>query len=268
MRLANAASPVLLFLLLVPDAEAALTVADCARPVTASAVPVSGDCARLERLSARYSRPARSALPVPGTLDPILAELGQVEEPKSLWELFTDWLGDRFRELREALSELPNPLRDLKVSWPPWLAAALYWAGIALLALLALVAVARVLGSLSRAAVQRAISGLRVGGTDSRAQRQLSFADVEAAPAAQRPRILLALVLAALRSGNRLAEDAALSHRQLGPAVREVTPEQRVAIAAIAGLAERVTYSRFVPDAGELTRAVDTSQEVVAGVAR
>lgn len=271
MRLAHAAWTWLVFILLIPNAGATLTVTDCAAPVTGSKAPVSGDCAELAQLSALYGRPARSVLPVPGDLDRILADLGQVPEPKSLWELFTGWAAERFRELREALPDLPNPLRGIELHWPDWLAGALNrigWALLAVLVVLALVAIGRTLGLRSPAAIRRAIGAFRAGDTGTAARDPLSFADVESAPAGQRPRLLLALVIRALRSAGRLRDDAALSHRQLGPAVREVTAEQRAAIEALAGLAERVTYSRFVPDDGDLTRAVAASHELVAGVAR
>lgn len=248
-----------------------LTVTDCVGPVTGSAAPASADCVQLERLSALYSRPVRSTLPAPDSLDPLLADINQEEEGKSLWEMFSGWWSDRLREFWEALPDFPNPLGDLEWTLPAWLAEVSSWAGlvlIGLLVVLVLVVLWRVPGIRSALALRRVISAVRPRRGGSTDDGRPSFADLQSAPPAQRPRILLALVIGALRSAGRLRGDAALSHRQLGPAVREVTPGQRVAIESLAALAERVTYSQFVPDAGELDDALAASHELVAGLTR
>lgn len=260
-----------LLLVVFATADAALTVADCSALAATRSPELVSDCRHLESLSANFARPIRTVLPNPGTLDSILGGLGHGEQTKSLWELFTGWLSDRFRELREALPDFPNPLQNLKWSWPDWLPDMFQWVGwvlLAALALAALVALLRALGVYSPAALQRAIDALRPDGSEASGSGPPTFADLEGAPVAERPRILLAVVLGALRAANRLAADAALTHRQLGPAVREVTPGQRAAIDSIASLAERVTYSRFVPNDMELTQAESASYELVGGVSR
>jgi hypothetical protein len=256
------AAPPLLALILVADVQAAMHVTDCLNQDAERVAAASRDCEQLERLSALFSRPVRSAVPDPAQLDSILAAIGQVDEPKSLWELFGDWLAARLHELQDAVPDFPNPFG--------WLIGGLTQAGLLLLGaicLFALAALVRVLIA-RRGQLRRVVHALRPAAAGDAAARSPTFADAEAAPPAQRPRILLALVVAALRAANRLGADVALSHRQLGPAARNITDGQRAGIAWLAGLAERVTYSRFVPGEAELAHAMATSQALVAGVAR
>jgi hypothetical protein len=270
MRLSHALWAVL-GVLATADVHAAPTIADCATPAASGVVQASSDCARLEALSAGHDRPVRSELPDPRALDSILGELGQVEQPMSLWQRFNDWLGDRLRELWDAVPDIPNPLGDLNLNWADWLPGLFRWTGgilLAVVALVALVALLHALGIRSPAVLQRAMDALRPEESGDPEPGAPSWADLEAAPAAHRPRILLAMVIGALRAADRLRADAALSHRQLGAAVRDVTTGQRVAIESIAGLAERVTYSHFVPDNAELAHAATVTQELVGGVSR
>jgi hypothetical protein len=192
-----------------------------------------------------------------------------VEQGKSLWDYFNGWLNDRFRELRAALPDFPNPLRDWKWHWPEWLPQALSWFGwilVAAFGLAATLVLLRALGVRGSPAVRRAIDALESADSRAAPSARLSFADLDAAPVAQRPRILLTMVLGALRAANRLVADAALSHRQLGSAVREISLDQRAAVELIARLAERATYSQFVPNDIELAEAVGTCRELIRGV--
>lgn len=251
-------------------AQAGPTVADCYSPATGAA-QVSSACAGYEKLSTLYAQPVRAELPDSRALDVILAELGHVEQPRSLWQFFQGWLDERLGDLWKLLPELPNPFREVNLKWPAGLPQPLLWALQALLAaavLFGIVALWRALRGQAPVALQRALAVLQLQGATTRKAVEISATDLEAAPAAQRPRILLAILLRALRSAARLDADGVLSHRQLGAAAREVTPPQRGAIEGIARLAERVTYSKFVPDEAELAQATQSVYTLVGEVSR
>ena len=92
----------------------------------------------------------------------ILAGLQADAGPKSLWQLFNDWVHDRWQEFVKSLSHIPNPLAGLKWHWPDWgseLLRSMGWgltAMLAALAALGLIALARAAnrhGALERAAL-------------------------------------------------------------------------------------------------------------------
>lgn len=250
------------------DLHATLTVADCGLPAEARSEQVASDCARLEPLTLRYARPIRADLPDPRVLDRILADLGVAEQPQSLLQLFTAWLGERIREFWALLPDLPNPLGDVDIRIPGWLPEALRWTGAVLLAILVGAAgflLLRAAGVPSPGALWRVLGRLGPEAQDDPPAGALDLADLEDAPRVRQPRILLALIVAALRRAQRLGADRTLSHRQIGPAVRDVTPGERANIEFIARLAERVTYSHFVPGDGDLAQAVQVTKTILGG---
>jgi len=259
-----------LALLATTSVDATLTIADCTIPGAEGIPSVSTDCAELEEWSARHTPPVRVLLPDSGALDAILADLGHAEKPMSLWEHFTGWLRDRFRDLFAALPAFPNPLRNLTLTWPDWLSRVLLWAGAGLLATLGIVALIAVYRSMHDKpllpALRRAIEAFTPANNENQAVHRPTFADVTTAPPALRPRILLAITVGALQTAGRIDANATLSHRQLGPAVRGLTPGQRAAIESLARLAERVTYSCFVPDGVELAETTRVARDLVREV--
>jgi len=70
--------------------------------------------------TAAFGEPHATRIPDVRKLDRILAGLQVDSGPKSLWQLFDDWVHERWREFVKSLSDIPNPLAGLKWHWPDW----------------------------------------------------------------------------------------------------------------------------------------------------
>ena len=83
-----------------------------------------------------------------------------------------------------------------------------------------------------------------------------AFADLVGKPLAQQSRLLLQIVLAALRKRGRLIERSALTHRELATAASDLNERERQVLENVAMLAERVTYSSWQPTADDVDAIV------------
>jgi len=248
-----------------------LTVANCTGDAGTHAGPILDDCAQLETLAGRFGRRVRQELPDVRALDRIIADLGHDEHSPSLLELFAAWARAQLAAIADAFPDFNIELPELGLEWPGALTALLKWTGILLLSALILAALAvlwRTHGRRWGAVFQRVRGSWRAGTVREPVFAEPSLDQLAGAPAAQQPRILLAVLISALRSAHRLGPDAALSHRQLGQAVRGATAGELAAIARVARLAERVTYSDSRPADGELADAIGATREIIAGVAQ
>ena len=170
----------------------------------------------------------------------------------SLWDRALQWLQERFGRrgnfdagwLDEWLEGLTIPER--------WLRVVVIVLGVLLVIATALI----VLNELRAAGVfartqARARFGVDGPALFDEAPRALNLEDVQRAPLAQQPALLLALVLARLRRKTAIADT--LTHRELVAAGGRAVPEaQRSAFTTVVRAAERATFGDWQPRAQEI----------------
>jgi len=251
-----------------PDVAAAIASTPFAGVALPDEEPSNADVEAIHRLTSGYAETRGVRAPDPAKLDSILAVLEVRKEPKSLWQLFNDWLADRWRELFERFPSLRNPFGDMDWPWLDWDEIARS-AGWGCLAMLIAIVVLGPLVLLPRWRARAATSGrsLRHGQEEAGTSRLLGFADLQHEPPARRVRLLLQIVLAELRKAGRLIEHATLTHRQLPRAATGLNESERRALGSVAVLAERVTYSHCEPSDPEVDAVVEQGRLLVpAGV--
>ena len=238
-----------------PDIDATIAASPFANIELPADGPSKTDIEALQRLTAAFGEPHAARTPDVRKLDGILAGLQADAGPKSLWQLFNDWVHDRWQEFVKWLPHVPNPLAGLKWQWPDWgkeLLRSVGWGLIAMLAALATLG----LVALARAANRQGRWNVPDWRRLRSAAKDPAFADLVGKPLAQQIRLLLQIVLTELRKRGRLIERSALTHRELATSATDLNERERHVLENIAMLAERVTYSSWQPTADDVDAIV------------
>jgi hypothetical protein len=194
----------------------------------------------------RYQPPAPSLRPAPEALRTIARSLPTIDEASRSW----------WRRFKEALQRwLAGSGDAASNSWLRWLP---HWSinptlqevllyGLMLsVVLLAATLIALELRASGVLAGLRGQRGPRSGATESvphaQPARSLSFADVEAAPAAERPALVLRLLVESLTRSRRLTAERSLTHRELSERAAFDSEPQRARFKRLALLAEGSLY--------------------------
>src|SRR5262245_51640159 len=82
-----------------PDIAAVIAASPFAEVALHDGLPSHADIDAFHRLTSAYAEPRGAPTPDSAKLDGILAGLEVKKEPKSLWQLFNEWLADRWRDL-------------------------------------------------------------------------------------------------------------------------------------------------------------------------
>ncbi|MEJ0087161.1 MAG: hypothetical protein WDO72_15910 [Pseudomonadota bacterium] len=205
--------------------------------ITAESLRAMADLLR----HATAETPARAA-PRQELLAPVLAELGeQGRTGVTRWERFKRWLKQKFesRPDDDETGWLEKWSRQFHTS--EGVARALTYAGYAVLAALVLFVVwgelraAGLLGGMRRAA--------RRVNPAAEWRRRLMLADVNAAPLADRPGMLLRLLGEALTRSHRLPAPQGLTARAIARRAELDSAEDRAALEHVAATAEEVRYA-------------------------
>jgi hypothetical protein len=225
----------------------------------------------LQQLTDRYTEP--SAAPggiATGSLAPILESLEtqrRADQPLTFMERFKRWLRDLFqRRQNPSQSWLDRWLEEVDV--PETVTRAIVYSLVALVILLALAVLinelraAGILGSKGMARKRDALAG-----DVPRVAPELTLADLDAAPAAERPSALLRILVATLVKRGRLRAERSLTHRELVARVALEDAAQRECFSHVSRLSERTVYgnARVPPD--EIDRIVQAGRELAAQIA-
>lgn len=195
----------------------------------------------LERDSGRIA-PVQA--PDMGALEPILASLEEEqarERPLTWFERLKRWLRERFTQQEAADSWLTRWLERIEIR--PSAVETIVYASIMLVILLALVVIANEL---------RAAGVFRLSGNRARTRGEGSvvegapadIADLDSAPVAERPSLLLRMLVAALVRNGRLSTERSLTHRELVGRAQLHDEAERLCFQRVATLAEQVVYGR------------------------
>lgn len=206
---------------------------------------------------------ASARAPQPTLLRPILAGLaaGNAQAPRTWWERVRRWL--RSLITPEAADERSWAGRlGLHPALSQTLLRSIAYLTLALvLAFAALIVVAEWRAS---GAMRRRGQPARADSVAQAATREpLGWLDVEHAPAAERPRILLGLIVARLTAARRLPAAGALTVRQLARAAVLHDAADRERFSDVAAAAEIVRYSSRAPNEEFLARALGRGRELL-----
>jgi hypothetical protein len=190
----------------------------------------------------RYQSKSASAAPRVPTLYQVAHTLNQPQPRHGWWQDFKDWL-------RQLLLTRTSPAPSFLNRW---------WSRLSPSQLLMRSMLYGLLGAIIVMAlwiVRRELQAARAGaGAAKRAlQRSLrlpsaaaeeapSVADIDRAPLAERPAVLLRLLVQALLQSGRLRSERSLTHRELGVRGAFDDPEQQLRFVRISLLAERLLY--------------------------
>ncbi|MEO8064728.1 MAG: DUF4129 domain-containing protein [Pseudomonadota bacterium] len=190
---------------------------------------------------ANSESPARAA-PRQDLLAPVLAELGeQGRAGVTRWERFKRWLKQKFENRKDddEAGWLEKWSRQFHTS--EGVARALTYSGYAILAALVLFVIwgelraAGLLGGIRRAA--------RRANPAAEWRRRLMLADVNAAPLAERPGMLLRLLGEALTRSRRLPAAEGLTARAIARRAELDSPDERAELERVASTADEVRYA-------------------------
>jgi hypothetical protein len=204
----------------------------------------------LQALIARYERKHADARPLDlqgltAILDS-LEDVQQREPPLSWWEKLKRWLRGRLGAGAGADSWLARWLDRFELN--PSVSQVIVVTCIVLVILLALIVLLnelRVAGVFRRrGARERRSQAATVSG-----ERTLSWGDFERIAPADRPSFVLRMLVAALVRSGRLRTERSLTHREISVRAALEDDAQRVCLARVAGLAEKVVYGGAMPDA-------------------
>lgn len=220
----------------------------------------------LGELAAHYAAGRQATVELSsGRLLDIAAELGpfDVEPQMSVWERFLHWVEERFNiGERLANSWLADWLRRL--SLPPAWAATITYTVMALGVLCVVAIVINELwwsGALRRRVGKRFRARRSGGGPET-----LPFPTLESLrtlPAAQRPAVLLGVIVARLQSrfGGRFRDS--MTPRELVAATAEVGLRRRDEFGAVATAVERIAYAGWQPGDDEADRVLADGRAVL-----
>lgn len=232
-----------------PDLRATLTSRD-ARALVAAQPEETLTGPAVGRMLPLLEPRAAGKAPDPSTVSLALAGLSTSIKTSGWWESFKAWL-------RQLLARDDSAAEGWLSRWLAKLSLLGVLAPVLLVALLALVVALaawlvvrelRAAGFLGRSAARGERRVWREPGLPSRAAR--SVAEMLAAPLADRPRLLLGLVIAALAAAGRLRGERSLTHGELAARVVLEDEAARGSFARLASLTEQQVYG-----AGEVPAA-------------
>jgi hypothetical protein len=214
-----------------------------------------------------------SAARAAGTLDTsgVSAALGSLAEDLraskvTWWDRLREWLRSRLQPEEE---EQPTWLFE----WLDKLSrheAALRVAMYTLFGLIVIAAIWIVINELRAAGVfgvrarRAALSAERRAG--SRQVRELTLADIENSDPANRPSMLLALLLTAWARREDRAVDNSTTHRELAARIALEDSSQRMAFGRLVRCAERVRYAAVLPSRTEIDEAVSDARSLLDSI--
>jgi hypothetical protein len=210
--------------------------------------------------------PTRAA-PRQELLAPVLAELGeQGQAGVTRWERFKRWLKQKFenRQDDDDTGWLEKWSRQFNTS--EGVARALTYVGYAILAALVLFVIwgelraAGLLGGVRRAA--------RRANPAAEWRRRLMLADVNAAPLADRPGMLLRLLGEALTRSHRLPAAEGLTARAIAQRAELDSADERVELESVAATADEVRYADRQLADETLEGAVESAKALLEKIAR
>ncbi len=209
--------------------------------------------ADLQHVTERYRRAPtdHSAQADVTRLAPILGSLQeepQGDRPLTLLERFKRWLNSlRQQSQQEQDSWLSRWLRDFDVSES--VTRAIVYVSIALILLIAIIVIVnelRAAGVFRRRERRRAATVAAAAGSVDLSRATL--ADLERVRAAERPALLLRILVNTLIDTGRLRTEKSLTHRELGTRAAFDAVDQRRIFNRVASLSERLLYgNRDVP---------------------
>jgi hypothetical protein len=209
------------------------------------------------------ARPALRTAPKRAALDPILAGLElKAEDAPSRWERFKRWLRERFKrdndkDERGWLDEL---LLELRTS--EGFARTMTWLGYGLVIGLSVY----VIWGEMRAAGFLGLGRRRgAGARDAAWQRRLTLRDINSAPLAERPGLMLRLLGDAFARAGRLPAPEGLTASAIAARAALESDAERTDLALLARCADRVRYAGDVPAESELADAVAVGRGLLAG---
>ncbi len=187
----------------------------------------------------------RAAGPAPpvAALGPILRGLRATpaSPPKSWWERFLEWLGERLLPKQQSTSS-PNWLSGLLRLLPrlQWLSTALIWGTLIALPIVVAIVVMREVRALGKRSLDEPLGAGEAAATHLLQSR---LALLRQSPPGQRPAQLFALLITRLVAAGRLPPDRSLTHREVARRVRLEDAQQRQLLKTLAQLSERQLYS-------------------------
>ena len=200
-----------------------------------------------------------SAAEVIGTasLDPIVDELdnpSRVEEEKSAWDRFTDWLEEIFGDEEE---ESPRWLEELlsKIDIPRTALQYTFYV-LAFLIIVGAIAVIVIEIRAARGSYARQREAQAAGGGFVVVPKPLTLADLDAATLRDKPTIMLRLIVQQLEALALLPHRPATTHREIALAPAAMPSDQRTALTVVSRSAERARYGDVAPREDEVAEAL------------
>jgi hypothetical protein len=210
-------------------------------------------------LALRKGRPA----PDLARLAPIVANLaGTEEERRGFWARLQAWLRSVLAARASAPTESTFARLLGRVSLPQALLRLVSYTSVVIVVGLAGYIVAnewRAAGMPVRARRRKSV------GMESEAKRAhlLSWQDIEAAPGAEQPRMLLEILAARLTAAQRLPAAAALTVRELSGAAELADAEDRARLLEVALASERLSYSAHVAAPSVLAAVMERGRQLL-----
>jgi hypothetical protein len=195
-----------------------------------------------------------------------LREEKKTERPLTLLERAKQWLRDIFGRDREASSPWINQWLEGVTMSEAVKRGIVYGLVIVVIVL----AIAVLVNELRAAGVLRR----RRKGTEGQvtmpgapAADELTWSDLESAPPAQRPSVLLRLLVSMLAKRGRLRADSSLTHRELAAQARFDADAQRECFGRITALGERTVYGDARVPPQELESVVQAGRVLLSNIA-
>ncbi|HEY6644171.1 DUF4129 domain-containing protein [Povalibacter sp.] len=216
----------------------------------------------LQSIVERYRQP-----PAAAATDADIARLGpildaieeeqRVERPLTLFERFKRWMnGQMQRPSPEQETWLNRWLKDFDV--PERITRTIVYASILVILLAALAVVVnelRAAGIFRRRGRRASVVPITGEGTFDLSRATL--ADLDRVPAAERPALLLRVLVNTLLNTGRLRTEKSLTHRELGSRAAFDAVDQRHAFNRVASLSERILYGSRQVSPEEIDAVLD-----------
>jgi hypothetical protein len=202
--------------------------------------------------------------PQPAALAPVLADLGRDgSERPSLWKRVRDWLRSILEPQRAAPREswLERWLLRLDPS-EAFLRAIGYLAIVAVIALAIVILINELRATGLLRARRSAAAARRVARASERSLP--TWSDVEAAPLAERPGLVLRILLDLLTRARRLPPADRLTARELGALAELPGAQDRERFRELALVAERARYAGAAPPASAIEAVVTYARELAS----
>lgn len=231
-------------------------------------LPTREAVAELRRLTAALSETgSRPAGIESARLEVILDELSQNpnDDRETLWDRFEEWLADQFHGVSLSLpAELSwvAELLQLFVEIVGWLVVISLAAGVVLAIVLTLRGIWSEVPRKGREPEYRHATF-----ADDEQPPPLTIDDLDEASVADKPRILLQLLLQVLTIRGLIARHRCLTHRELDAALVPELEDQET-LRNVALSAERAAYSSWEPDSGYVDALIDEGRRFVESLDR